>query len=146
MAAAATAAKGTQLQIGDGATPTEAFLTVARLTSIGGVEITRDTEDATAHDSPGGVEEVIAMLRRTGEMPIEGQAKASDAGQLALLANLMESDDPANFRVVYPNGKRWAISAYVVNFKYGEAPVNGILGFSASLKPTGVPVLENVPA
>ena len=142
---AAIASKGTLLKIGDKAVP-ENFLTVGRITSVGEVKRTRETQDATAHDSPGEYREFIPGLRDVGEITVRGQMKKADAGQAALEA--AEADgDPHAFQIVFPPrlGKRWVFNALVIEFGTAEAEVEGILNYTATLKVTGGAELEDVP-
>lgn len=139
-------AQGTLLKVGDGAAE-EQFLTIGRVTRIGGPAREREMIESTVLDNPDGWRDHIPGLRDGGELPIEGQFIATDAGQLELAKNLDEEEDPRNFQIVLPVaiGKRWAIEAYVIRFEVNHA-VNEIIPFTATLKIIGKPVLENVVA
>ena len=60
-------ALGTKLQIG-----TTNKMDVARLSSIGGLELSADTIDVTTLESDGGYREFIAGFKDAGEVALEG--------------------------------------------------------------------------
>jgi hypothetical protein len=127
---------GTKLQ--------RAGVDIAELTNIGGVELTLETEDVTNHDSVSGIDEVIGTTIKTGEIPIEGNFIPGDTnGQIALKTDLINRT-LQSFAINYPTaaGFSWAFNALVTKFKVADAPVKGKLPFSASLKPSGEPVLS----
>ena len=130
----ANASFGTSITI-DGAA-------IAELTNIGGVDISMDTIDVTNHDSPDGYREHIAGLIDAGEIPIEGNFYPGDAGQVALLTAL-NSRAVKPFVITFPAsvGAAWSFNALVTGFMAADAPVEGVLPFSASLKITGKPTL-----
>lgn len=136
---------GAQLQIGDGATPTEGFTTIAEVLDIGGPELTRDTEDVTPHDAVDGYEEFIATLRRTGEVTFDVNFVPSHAthgtGSGGLIG-LYESDELTNFRLVMAAsiGYTWSFAAMVTRVSPSN-PVTGAARASVTLKPSGKPTL-----
>ena len=58
---------GTLLKIGDGADP-EVFTTIAEVLDISGPGLSLDTEETTNHSSPGGWEEYVGTILRSGEV------------------------------------------------------------------------------
>ncbi|HYI67130.1 MAG TPA: phage tail tube protein [Candidatus Limnocylindrales bacterium] len=140
---------GAQIQIGDGATPTEGFTTIAEVLDISGPNLTRDTEDVTPHDAVDGYEEFIATLRRTGEVTFDVNFVPSHATHgpgAGGLIGLYESDEATNFRLVLAAsiGYTWAFAAFVTGINPGN-PVTGASRASITLKPTGKPVLAPTP-
>ena len=139
----ALAAFGTLLQMGDGATP-EAFTTIGELGDIAGPALATDTEDATVHTSPGGYEEVVATIKRTGEITFPVHYVPTDAthnpttGLLAAWA----AKTLKHWKLIFPNAgvTTWTFSAYVTGFA-PKAPVAGKLTADVSLKITGTPTL-----
>lgn len=133
----------TLLKIGDGADP-EVFTTVAEVTNIGGPSLSLGTEDVTSHSSTDGWREFVATLLDGGEVSIEGNYVPGEATHDATsgLINDMENRTKRNFELVFPDSgaTTWAFPALVTNFT-PAAPVEGKLGFSATLKITGKPTL-----
>lgn len=134
-------AKGTLLKIGDGGSP-EAFTTVAQLSDIQ-VGLSKDTEDATDHDSPDFWQEVLATIKR-GEVSIEGHYDPVETTHDATagLIKEFETDGIRNFQIVWPNAGNttWTIPCETTGFEPG-APVAGKLTFSGTLIISGKPTL-----
>jgi predicted secreted protein len=135
---AGTAAIGTQIKYVDSGS------IIGRLTKIGGVSMTSDEQDVTTHDSVGGFKETIPTLKDGGTVDIEGNMGPNDAGQVELLAHF-EAGDTRSMIITYPDGpggaagSTWEFDAVCTAYTYGEADVNGVLSFSASLKISGYP-------
>lgn len=135
---------GTLLKIGDGATPTENFTTIAEVLDIGGPSLGLDTEEITNHDSTGGWEEVIGTILRSGEVTFEinyDPAGATHDASTGLIADMV-ARTLRNFQLVFPDSgtTTWSFAAYVTGFEPG-APVAGKLSASVTLKPSGQPTL-----
>jgi predicted secreted protein len=127
-------ALGTILQIGTG-TP----VTVAGLTSIGGLELSADTIDVTTLDSDGGYREFIAGFKDAGEVSLEGYLKL-DEGQQALYT-LFESGDVEDFTIQFPdNFGKWEFKGVVTGFST-SADLEDPLSFSATIQVSGKPQL-----
>ena len=119
--------------------------TIANVKSISGPGLSLDTEDVTSHDSPGGWEEVVGTILRSGEITIDivydpGAAthKYASGGLLHDLAGRAAT----TYSLVFPSTPNvtWSFSAFVTGFEPG-APVDGALTASATLKLTGQPTL-----
>jgi len=134
MTTEANSAFGTAISIGGTA--------IAELTNVGGVDISMDTIDVTNHDSSDAYREFIGGLIDAGEVPIEGNFYPGDAGQVALLTAL-NSRTASAFVINFPDavGATWTFNALVTSFKAADAPIDGQLPFSASLKISGKPTL-----
>ncbi|MGW5639624.1 phage tail tube protein [Streptomyces sp. NPDC003832] len=133
---------GIALQRGNGATPTEVFTAIAKVTNLGGPEIERETYDVTAHDSEDGWREFIGGLKDAGEVSVEINYSPDDHD--VLVADF-EDVNPRNYKMVFPaqaGGGDWAFKAILKGFKQ-EAPVDdkltGELTFKVSGKPTITP-------
>ncbi len=122
---------------------TEAPVTIGKLTSIGGIEITADTMDVTALDSDGGYREFIQTFKDGGEVPLEGFFEAEDAGQTAL-QTAMDSGAVEDYTITFPTtpSAAWEFKAMVTLFKVGDIEVDGAVQFAATLKVSGKPVLN----
>ncbi len=113
---------------------------VARLLNISPPEITRDDMDVTDHDSPDGYKEYIPGLKDGGEVPIEGHLIPTDNTQKGLLS-AVDIDVPEPWTIKFPTVPRLYITfdGYVKGCKVGDAPVDGAMTFSATIKVTGKP-------
>jgi predicted secreted protein len=135
---------GTLLKIGDGATPTESFTTIAEVLDIGGPSLSLDTEEITNHSSAGGWEEVVASILRSGEVTFEinyDPAGGTHDASTGLIADMV-ARTLRNFQLIFPDSGNttWSFGAYVTGFEPG-APVKGKLSASVTLKPSGQPTL-----
>lgn len=135
MATSAVGSHGTYLQIGDGATPTEVFATIAEVKDISGPEMTLNMEDATSHSS-GGWREEIPTLLEAGDVTFDVNF-VNDATQ-ADLKDAQTARTRLNFRIVFPLDTPLtnAFSGYVTGFGY-SAPVEGILTASVTIRVSG---------
>ncbi len=116
---------------------------IASLTNINGLDVDSDEIDITSHDSPGGYEEVIQSIRRTGTVTVEGNFNPADDGQAALMADYL-SGDVESYEIDFtPTGlaAKWEFDAFVKKAPSTEAPVDGQIPFSAELRVTGEPAL-----
>jgi predicted secreted protein len=129
---------GTQLQRGDGATPTETFSPIANVTDITPPGIERETYDVTAHDSEDGWREFIGGLKDGGEVEIELNYDPREHD--SLVADFADGV-PRNYKVVWPNTLgSWAFKAILTNFE-PEAPHDDKLAASATFKVSGKPTI-----
>jgi predicted secreted protein len=115
--------------------------TIGSLNNIGGLEQTANVLDATNHDNADGYKQFIQGIRDAGECSVEGQLYAGDAGQNAVIAHFAQ-DTTGGVRAMamsFPDGSSWAFDAIVSKLKTGDAPVDGLLPFTATFKVTGSP-------
>lgn len=133
-------AHGTKILRGNGGNP-EVFTEVAGVSNITGPGITLDTEDDTRHDSPGGWEEVIATVLRTGEITFELTFNPTTETQVNLALD-MTNRVKRNFHLQFPdaNETKWKFSAYVTGVS-PSSPATGKLTASITVKPSGQPDL-----
>ena len=132
-------ALGTMLQIGKG--PTPAPVTVARLSSIGGLELSADTIDTTTLESDGGYREFIAGFKDAGEVSLEGYFVPDVGKGQKELYDLFESGAQQDFVIQFPNDMaKWEFAAIVTGFST-SAELEDPLSFSATLKVSGKPNL-----
>ncbi len=133
---------GTQLKRGDGATPTEAFTTIANVTSISGPERTRETIDVTSHDSPDGWMEFVGGLKDGGEISVDINYDPSlDTHDLD---DDFDDVEPRNYQIVILPGTEdehtWSLRAILTNLG-DEFPYDDKMARSMTLKVTGKPTL-----
>lgn len=135
---------GTLLQLGDGATPTEVFTTIAEVRDISGPALEATEHDVTSHSSSGAYGESIPGRLDAGELsfeinyvPTEGTHDAT-TGLLDEFVNRRRS----NYKLVFPDGgsTTWQFSAYVRRFE-PLAPVDGVLRANVTIRIVGQPTL-----
>ena len=126
-------ALGTTLKVG-----ATGAVTVAGLTSIGGLELSADTIDTTTLDSDGGYRDFIGGFKDAGEVSLSGFLEsATGKGQKELYA-LFESGAKEDFVIDFPGGAKWAFKGIVVGFSTG-AELEDSLKFEGSIKVAGKP-------
>lgn len=144
MPSSAVSGFGTLLQIGDGATPTENFTTIAEVKSISGPSLSADTIDVTNMSSPNGWREFIQGPKDGGEVTFDVNFLPTNATHNAATGLLRDFKNGTrrNFKLVFPNpgNTTWQFAAIVTGFEV-SAPVDDVLGASITLKLTGEPVL-----
>ena len=123
---------------------------IGDLTGIGGPNMSVDTIDVTAHDSTGGFREFVAGLIDGGDITFEGNLLTAAAGDEII--ELAEERANVLFIVKFPtsgtivadanNREAWLLAGSVVGFET-NAPHDGKIGFSASIKLTGQPFLTS---
>lgn len=118
-------------------------LLVADLTSIGEIGVESDEIDVTTLDSSGGYKEYIAGFKDAGEVSLAGIIKSEDAME-AMLA-LAESQSLEEWTIETVNGSTWVFDGFVKSFKEAEATVDGVRGFSASIRVSGAPEYTSSP-
>ncbi|GGS47725.1 phage tail tube protein [Streptomyces violaceus] len=129
---------GTQLQRGDGATPTETFTALANVTDITPPGLERETLDVSSHGSPEAWREFIGGLKDGGEVEIEVNYDPREHDDL--VADLNDTD-PRNYKVVWPqNLGSWEFGAILTNFEV-EAPHDDKLAASMTFKVSGKPTI-----
>lgn len=132
---------GTQLQIGDGATPTENFTAIAEVMDIQLPQLSLDTEEVTHHSSPQYFEEFIGTVIRSGEVTFDVNYLPGNAthNSVAGLQRDLRNRTRRNFRIILTDAAASLITfAALVTAFGGQAPVAGRLNASVTLKPTGV--------
>ena len=128
-------------KLGFGTTFTWDGAVIAKLTAINGIELTVDMVDATTHDSSDSYKEVVPGLIDPGEIGLEGYFDYTDTtGQHAMLADL-NARDSKTYTITFPasTGTTWTGTGYLTKLKIGDAPTDGLIPFSASVKPSGKP-------
>lgn len=134
----ATRALGTKLKIGTNF--------IAGLKSIGGLELSADTIDATTLDSDGGYREFIGGFKDAGEVSASGFFGPNDPGQAALYA-AFESGAVIPFQILFPArlGATWSFNGVVTGFST-TAELEDAVNFEATIKVSGKPSLSLTPS
>lgn len=112
------------------------------LTSVGSPEISADTIETTTLDVVDGYRTYIPGMMDGGEVPVVGYFDVSDSGQVALY-NALNDKSLKTVIITFPAtiGATWTFSAMVIKFKTGEANLDDVLGFEATFKISGKPIL-----
>ena len=111
---------------------------IGNLTSIGEIGIESDEIDVTTLDSSGGYKEFIAGFKDAGEVSLEG-ILATEVAFNAMVV-LAGSQAEEEWTIESDTGSTWVFDAFVKMFKEGEATVDGVRGFTGSLRISGAPV------
>lgn len=129
-------AKGTKLIL-KGAT-SQQDKEIASLTSIGEISVEADEIDVTTLDSIG--KDYIQGDKTAGEVAIAGYIKTNaDEKQVEDFMDLVSSGDSKEWEVEFPSGAKWEFDAFVKSFGTSEVTVDGSVGFSGSLRISGIP-------
>ncbi len=117
---------------------------VAEVTSISGPGVSADTIDVSSHDSladEDAYRTYVAGLLDGGEVSLEGNLTTAVAGNVIMTA--LEARVTAVIVITFPAAAgvaTWTFDGLVTAFET-SAPHDGKLGFSASIKVSGQPVL-----
>jgi hypothetical protein len=131
----AVSSHGTQLKMGDGATPTEVFATVAEVLDFSGPEMKRKMESSTSHDS-GGYGDAVPTIFETTELSFD--INYTGAATQKALRNVMTAGILKNWKVVIPTTPAETISftGYVSGFT-PDTPVEGLVKANITITRTG---------
>lgn len=114
---------------------------VGSLTSIGEVGAEISEVDITTLDSPDGAKEFMPGDIDAGECAIAGYIKkAADEQTVVKMMSLIKSASTESWTVTFPSGATWEFNAFIKSFKTTEETVDGLIGFSGSLRISGLPV------
>jgi predicted secreted protein len=118
---------------------------IGQLTNISGPSVAVDSIDVTSHDSTGGYRQFVAGLIDGGDLSLEGNLLTAGAGDELL--DLAETRENICFYVKFPTAAGstgWAwLFAGAVNGLETQAPHDGKIGFTASIKLTEQPFMTS---
>lgn len=115
---------------------------LAEITSIEGPGVKFDTIDVTSYSSPNAFKEFIAGFGDGGEVTIEGNFIPGDAlGQIAFIADAF-AKSVKEVIITLPTAAAvsWTFDALCTSLEFKQ-PLEGQLGFTATLKVSGIPVI-----
>lgn len=128
---------GTQWKIGDGGGP-EVFTTVADVTSVDVLDMSADTIDVSAHDSPAQWREFTAGMKDGGELSMDINYDPAVHGTLSTAVG----GNPKNMKIVMPDaGAAEVAFAGIITGFSAQAPFDDKLSATVTVKVTGVPVI-----
>ena len=114
---------------------------VGSLTSIGEIGVEISEIDVTTLDSPNGAKEFIAGDMDAGTCEIAGYIKKTDdEATVTKMMALINAGSTEDWDVTFPSGAKWSFAAFVQSFKTTEETPEGLIGFSGSLRISGLPV------
>jgi predicted secreted protein len=135
MTSQAFAGQGTQLQLGNGATP-EVFATIAEITKIQRSGSKMDIVDVTNMDSVGAYREKLATLLDAGEISFDANYVPGDVTQQGLQAQF-DGRTLSNWKIVIIGGRgTWSFKAYSISADF-DLTVDKASVFSGKLSITG---------
>lgn len=139
MATEATIGLGFSFEIGDGATPAEAFTALAEIKNIDIAGISRDAVDATHSASPDGYREFVGGLRDGGNVTFTLNFDADGTNSWLKLKSEMAKDEATNYRIGLPDGTtKFPFSGLLVSLGV-PMPLDGVVEITAEYKVTGKP-------
>lgn len=132
---------GTQLQLYNGS----AYSTVAEVQDITLPDLKSDTYDATNMSSPGGYEEALPTILRTGELGFGCNYLPTDATQNAAtgLISYWKNRTLTNIKLIFSDSASttWTLPGYVTNIK-GDLKLKDAGQLNVSFKVSGEPSLS----
>lgn len=118
-------------------------VTVTEITSISAPNLSADTIDVTTHSSPDKYREFIKGLRDAGEISIDGNFTTASASATIVQ---FETQSTTTVTIDYPTAPsvtRFTATVLTTGFTM-EAPVDGVIPFTATFKVTGKPALGQI--
>lgn len=116
---------GVLLQRGDGATPTEAFVTLAMVTSIKGPSEEAAQIDVTSLDSTGGYAEFIGGLKTGGQLVAEANFDENDTTYGNVRTDFQTNPPTVhNWKIVFPSPstKKFTFAAFPLKLDHAMDP------------------------
>ena len=136
---AGLSAFGTKLMLGSSFSTGSGRL-IGNLTGISGPSISVDTIDVSAHDSDDAYREFVAGLIDAGEISVEGNFVTATAANYILTELTNRNSTKAT--IMFPSKVYWYSTGVIVTGFETEAPFDGKIGFTASMKLSGKPIMS----
>ena len=112
---------------------------VANITNITAPNVTRDMLDDTVHGAADKYRTFVPGLIDGGEVSVEGYLTTAAGGNL--LKNLLDAGTRTAAATITAGGMTWTFACYVSAYS-NSFPHDGLIGFNATLKIDGKPVLS----
>ncbi len=113
-------------------------LPVLGLTKISEFGVEGSELDVTDLNSPNNFKEYIPGFLDGGEVSCEGFIK--DESNFSAMVALAVAGTTQNWETLAPDGAKWFFQGFVKMWKEAEASVEGIRGFTGSIRITGMPI------
>lgn len=117
--------------------------TVTELTNISGPNFSADDIDVTTHNSSDYFREFVKGLTDAGEISVEGNMNYTDYNEIYAAATTLSLQSLTINLPTSPSVTQWIANGYIKGFET-EAPHDDKIGFSATAKVTGLPVMQKV--
>lgn len=127
----------------NGATFKLGTTTVAEVTSISGPNFTADSLDVTTHGATNRYREFIQGLRDGGEISIEGNYTTASSALIVTQLNTTSTVTAVVTLPTTPSATAFTATVIATSFST-EAPVDGVIPFTATFKVTGQPSLGTI--
>ncbi len=138
MATDVIAGIGTLFQLATIASPTN-FVTVGRVISISGPQLSAERIEITTLDSTGGYKEYIGGLKDGGEIQLELYWKKSDAKQV-ILRDAVNSGAVLPFKIEWPDSPATTVTGSIIVSSFGmNTAANEGVKATVTCKLTGSP-------
>lgn len=114
---------------------------VGELTSISGMQKTTAFTDVTTHEDTDAFTKELPTLITAGDITLEGFFDPADTdGQLALSAD-QDSRTLRTVTITFPSntGTVFTFSGYVMDTNFSPNAIDGVIEFTATIKPFGAP-------
>jgi len=114
---------------------------VATITNINGIELTANMIDITDLQSADAYSETLPGILTAGDVSLVGFADFADTtGQQAMITDFNARSLKTGI-ITFPTatGATWTFSGYIQALKIGDASNDGVVAFTATIKPTGKP-------
>lgn len=131
----ATFANGTIFKLGS--------TTISEITSVSGPNFSADSIDVTTHGSTDKYREFIQGLRDGGEITVEGMFTTSSSNTIVTQLNTSATVTATIDLPTSPSVSRFTASVICTGFST-EAPVDGVIPFTANFKVSGKPTLGQI--
>ena len=133
-------AKGTELKVGDGATPTEAFTLIPGIRTITGPSMSAEVIDITSHDTPGGFRDKMQGLKDWGVLSFELLWEPSEPKHEQLFTDYV-AGTVRNYTLTYPDTDNTTLTfAGFVGNNPTSSPFDGALTKTAEIVIMGSPM------
>jgi predicted secreted protein len=117
--------------------------TISEITTISAPNLSAETIDVTTHSSAGSYREFIKGLRDGGEISIEGNFTTASASATIIALETSSTNTVTIDYPTKPSTTRFTASVLATGFTM-EAPVDGVIPFTATFKVTGQPTLGQI--
>lgn len=136
-------AHGTLLKVGD-ALVSPTYTTIAQVTSVAGVAVSRGSQTVPTHDDTGIMEKLVDALGSADDIPFSVMFDPSDAthDESTGLIDLALSGDTRPWQIIFPDSLgQWAFEGVISQFSTPALDANtGLLTADCVVTPTNVPV------
>lgn len=136
-------AKGTQLAMGDGATPTEGFTQIAECKTINGPQFEGAVIDVTTHSTPGKYREFKANILDPGSLDFEINFVGTNAQHIQMLHD-QSNQVEKNYKLTTVDLAVFLLRCQLIRYNL-NFPVDNVQTGALSLKVIGPPTLPPVP-